>query len=225
MKNKVDIIILAYTMDLKAHQMTQACIDSAVQLDPQIDFNILLIESNAISYFTYKLATRIIPKIPFNYNLYLNIGLNYCRKDTDLIVFANNDLLFTNQWASNLLKAFETHKLDSACPLEPRHHLFIPNDSVKIGTAFRQEVIGWCIAVKPKTIEIIGKFDDQFNFYFQDNDYIMNLKKHKLKHGLVCNSVVYHLLSQSHRFLTKEEREYLAKDGKEKFQKKWNVKI
>lgn len=217
------MLVGTYNSTLK--QITKDALNSLKLSDINIDFKIIILESNekenAYQEFNI-LQINTLP--PLNCAKALNLGIKECRKDTNLIVICNNDLIFETSWATNLLKAFKEHNLDSGCPFDPRYHNLTYKDKITFGYGFRQEVIGWCIAITLNTYSIIENFDEQFDFYYGDNDYIMKLKKYKLKHALVGTSYVQHLLSQSHNILTQEQKNIMASIAKEKFEKKWMLK-
>ena len=77
------------------------------------------------------------------------------------------------------------------------------------------------ILVHKSVIEKIGGFDEQFTFWYQDNDYANSLIQNGIKHALITNSKVTHLLSRSHG-LIEQEKKYEMTDGLGvKFMNKW----
>ena len=67
----------------------------------------------------------------------------------------------------------------------------------------------------------IGKFDEQFDFYFQDDDYIEQLRLYNIKHASIKSSIVAHL---GQKTTGKEDMNKLY-DGREKFICKYGEQI
>lgn len=221
----VDCIILTKTIDDRFFKMTNDTIDSLNNSETTIDFNIKLIESNYSSPFVYtqKNVEIIKPIEQFNYNRFLNLGVSHC--SNDWIILSNNDVLYTQNWFTNLINQYELdNELISMCPYEPNwHRRYYPiATELNYGYASKTFITGWCIVINKKVIDIIGKFDEQFVFWYQDDDYGKTLEKHKIKHAMVKNSVVYHLGSQSHTILNNEEKREMTYHQKQIFDKKWN---
>ena len=87
---------------------------------------------------------------------------------------------------------------DSLSPACPRHceaHNIPLSAFLKEGYEIRQQLFGWCIAVKRSMFDKIGGFDTGVNFWFSDNLYADQLKYHGIKHALVCDSLVDHVES------------------------------
>jgi hypothetical protein len=196
----VDCIILSNTKDEQIHQMTQTAIDTLIESDKDFLFRIIVVETQNSLINPYKNAYTIFPHEQFNYNKFLNIGLGFSTED--YVIIANNDLIFHDSWFSNIKSAMEENNLDSASPYCPGwqfHKDF--KDGVFVGYDIGRELCGWCIVVKKETLDKIGKFDERLIFWCQDNLYAIRLQQNGLKHALVSNSHVTHLVSQSHRLI------------------------
>jgi GT2 family glycosyltransferase len=124
-------------------------------------------------------------------------------------------MLVANQFDNELL---------SMSPMDDtwfRHKPFDQKIHIYYGYRTSYEVTGWSILVHKSVIEKIGGFDEQFTFWYQDNDYSNCLIENKIKHGLITNSKVTHLLSRSHG-LIEEGKKYEMTDGLGiKFNDKW----
>lgn len=200
----IDVIILTYTKNLHFYGLTSRTINS-LRANNNRQFNIVVVESNKNpdGYF-YPDCTVITPQEEFNYNKFLNIGLQLCKNKYVLI--CNNDLFFTANSVVNLIDCMEVHGMHSACPLEPNWHETRLNDEEKSqlflqGYEVEKYVLGWCICVRRDVFNVIGQFDEKFKFWYQDNDYAMNLQKHNIPHYLINTSIVRHEFSQSHGLL------------------------
>lgn len=119
-------------------------------------------------------------------------------------------------------------EIQSFSPFEPNFaqyqypHLY-KDGNVYLGYTTGVELYGWCILVKKEVIDVIGNFDERFNFWCQDDDYGLTLKSNNIKHALIKNSVVYHITSESHRLIKKDDLYFKTKLMQREFEKKWGV--
>jgi hypothetical protein len=206
------IIILSNTANPSYFYLLKDCIDS---IDTN-KYSVIVVETNSkLKGKNIPLNAKFIfPEEEFNYNKFINYGLSYT--DDNKILISNNDVIFS----PGCLQEIET-KLDiydSVCPQDVNTHNNILDDIE--GTKVGYHVIGCCIAFTRKTLGTIGLFDPKFKFWYQDNDYCNNLKKHNLKHALLQNAKIKHLKMQSHILLN--EKHYEMTHGIEPFLKeKW----
>jgi len=87
---KIDIIILSNCINDKIFRMNQECLTSLEESESNFDFSVKLIESNKQFSKEYKTNLEleiIIPQEDFNYNRFLNIGLDKC--SSEFIAFCN----------------------------------------------------------------------------------------------------------------------------------------
>ena len=211
----VDCVMLAYSKTANARKMTQEAIDSLHASSSTYQFNVLVIETMD-GDVKYNGATVIQPGIPFNYNAYLNIGFAKCT--TERVIIANNDLVFHKGWYEEMMKV----GADSMSPWTdqyPAHNNL--KDKILGGYQVSILICGWCIVVKKSVLDRIGKFDEQFDFWFQDNDYAAQLIRHQAQHVFVGTSWVTHLYSQSHKLLTPEELKLKTVGAQAKFNAKY----
>lgn len=167
--------------------MTQNAINSC--LNSGDGFNIYVIET-CIKH-KYEYATTIYNIKPdFNYNECLNIGTRHSKGR--YIAYCNNDLIFYDKWAENILHVFEAHKYLSLCPNFPRSN-FADDDYIIEGYLIGQHIPGWCICVDRDIWKTLGAFSERIEFWYSDDVYKAQLLKYGIKHGLVCNSVVEHI--------------------------------
>ena len=71
--------MLTNTADDKVYKMVKKAVDTIRQSDGLDDANIILVESNLNSKYEFDVDHYIIPDFPFNYNAYLNIGINHAK--------------------------------------------------------------------------------------------------------------------------------------------------
>lgn len=195
------MVILSLVNTPELYRMTAEAIRSLHDSEPEIDFRVLLIESNphwrdfGPGYGDH--TTVITPAPPFNFNAYNNIGLEAC--ESEWILFSNNDVLFEPGWASHMLAAHRSNTdLQCLCPVDPdsphQQHLLRHTESESIpGYLVRSTFTGWAFLVKRSVFNITGPFDERFHYYFADDDFTMVLRQHNLLNAAVPQARVRHL--------------------------------
>ena len=104
----IDIIILSYAKTDELKQITLDCVESLLSSEKSgnIVFEALVIESNKkMSPYQYPGTKTIYPDEVFGYNKYMNIGINMTHNA--YVCMCNNDLIFHEGWATEILKAFK----------------------------------------------------------------------------------------------------------------------
>jgi GT2 family glycosyltransferase len=224
----IDAIILSNSSDMSHYGVTCRTVNSLRESDKFNNINkIIIIESQDIvdfkkSGFTYNNCQVIHPQEKFGYNKFLNIGLKY--SNSEWILICNNDLFFTKDWLSEMEKIVEKYpEFKSFSPRCPNWHLHQSIDGELLeGYTVSKNICGWCILLHRSVVEECDLFDEQFDFWYQDNDYAMTLESKNIKHALVPNSKVYHMISSSHDLLA--DRKYEMTHGQQQiFNKKWMI--
>lgn len=197
---KLSIVILSYAIDKDIHEMNCRCIDSLLSSEEWIreELEIVLIESNKEITYTYPDSVRvIIPNEKFNFHRFLNIGLHETKGD--FIAFCNNDIVFQKGWCTAIKRVKEQHpKFMCFSPLDRSYPMMtedeIPsNKDYYIGWENKRHFAAWCFVWERKVFDIIGKFDETFDFYSADDDELMTLRKYAIPNVLVTASEVKHL--------------------------------
>ncbi len=186
----VDVIMLACSKSQQLIAMTQAAIDSLHASESLHRFNVILIESHTSPHM-YKGAMCVRPAENFNYNKFMNIGIDASHHDW--ICLANNDLRFSPGWFSAILKASEElPEVKSFCSFASQHVAAKMTEPYYVRYGVGGFLCGWCITVKR---EIFQKFrlNDEVNFWCSDNVYQDQLIEHGIQHALVRDSYVEHL--------------------------------
>jgi GT2 family glycosyltransferase len=188
----IDVIILSNAKTQELMELTQSTIKSCLRSETEIGFNILVFEQ--MPGINYLSATTCHITEDFNYNRFMNYGIE--QTDSPYVALCNNDLVFSEGWASNIIRAMKTFNLYSASPLCP-DSTHKGSKIVDFGYNNRHHMSGWCIMCDRRLFKIIGRIDEDFPFWFADNAYAEQLKKFNVKHALVRNSVVKHLGSST----------------------------
>lgn len=225
---KIDVIILSYANSPQLRKVTEDGIKSLLDSeDPQkIYFNILVIEScPSAQPFDFNQTTTYFPKSKFGFHKNFNFGIK--KSNNPYVCLANNDLIYSKGWATAILKGMrEEPESWSASPLCPTHHPakgigIQPNSGLYHGYKVRWEVAGWCLFFDRRMLNKTGLLDEKFTFWYADNDYANTLKKYKINHVLVTNSIVEHLESKTLRSKDPETQHIMTVAERYYFEYKW----
>ena len=246
---KVVLIILSKTNTDAIYKMNCKCISTFIESArfANVNFEILLVESYITQNYKYKYPNFkiITPNLPFNFHQFLNIGIK--KTYGDFYVLSNNDVIFSKNWLRVLLDVSKTYSfIESFSPYDSASNKLskdiILNNEYVCGYEIQKHITGWCLVLKKKVINTIGKLDERFDFYYADFDYSMQLQKYNIKHALLTKAIVNHIESVSYsqendinyaelpietpKYLIKENWTWVLKDKKMlegviKFHKKW----
>lgn len=191
---QIDVVIISYAKDDKLKRVTMDGIESLIASENDIQFNIVVVESNPkVSYDHYPHTITIYPGTPFNYNAYLNMGA--VSGKSEYVLLANNDLTYEKGWASEILKQMSLNPaISSASPFCPQTQNI--NDwssfSAYEGSVVRRQFAGWAFMIKRGVLEKIGYIDEGVDFWYSDNLTLDQYKYHGIFHFLIPKSVVHH---------------------------------
>lgn len=201
----LDVIILTKTSTPQHQSMVERCIRSYLQDGDDFINSIILMESDKTSDVKHwdSVSPKIkvvVPPYKFNYNLFLNIALEHCT--ANFICVSNNDVFTKPGCVRTMLAIF--HKvptLMSASPVDRSWHLnsyqeFPQDNNIYPGYQTSKYLLGFCIFARKQVYDIIGKFDERFHFYHQDNDYERCLVNNNLTHALVTFAHIEHGLDK-----------------------------
>jgi len=223
-----DVVILSYCKDIEYFKLNVACINSLIESEDEIEFRIVVVESNKNwlrEPFRYDMNNVhvIVPENDFNFNKFLNTGI--AAGESELVILANNDLIFHRGWLSEIL-AIRNLRGDilSFCPFD-RKSIYLKWEKFKtnayiIGYRVPIEFVGWCVVLERSVFGVIGPLDETFDLYFQDNDFARTLQHHGVLHALVPNSFVEHLGGRTTGIVDASKTKKYEID-KLKFETKW----
>lgn len=209
------ILILSNTANVAYYNMLEKCIDSIG------NYPVIVVETNSKlkgkDNPLEKKAKFIFPEQEFNYNKFLNIGISHI--ETDKFIISNNDVIYEPGCTYQICSSLSIFDSVSPTDLLNKRQLNILGPCVE-GYEIEKHINGCCIGMTKKTYSIIGKFDESFKFWYQDNDYANLLRKHNLKHALLRDAKIKHIGHQSHALLGEKHNEMthgLEKTYKEKW--------
>lgn len=213
----INVVILSNTANETIYKMTQECIDS---IHSSCSANIVVVETN-INAIDFNCADKICINEPFNFNRFLNFGINYCLDkwpESQYTVLANNDLLFMPKWFDYMEPHFWAFDcLSPKSPGWPFQQQF--EFGVHEGWEIGHEFSGWCLVFKTDSLRKILPLDEQFEFWCADNDMVETMKSINMRHALVADSHVIHLINKSHSLI--KDLNYFTNGMVNKFNRKW----
>lgn len=191
---------MSFALDDEVYQMNTRCLDSLFASEQWTDgeLEVLLMESNRDATYQYDARVRImIPEEKFGFHRFFNIGLD--NTAGEFIAFCNNDIVFQPNWWTAIKRVKEQNpKFMCFSPLDRNYPMMTEEEipSTKdyyIGWENKCHFAAWCFVWERKVFDIIGKFDEIFDFYSADDDELMTLQKYAIPNVLVTASEVKHL--------------------------------
>lgn len=207
----ITVAIISNAKNKRLHEITLSCIESIKKTS---DARIVIYESSDVKYSD---ETKKVDY--FNYNMICNRAVN--NSDTDLIVLANNDLLFMQGW-TNLLKYVNAGFLVCS-PISPGDARQERLKEFETGYICGRHFSGWCFLIHKKAWKDIGGFDEDFHFWCADNAIIEQLKAKEITPLIDPESKVKHLVSQT--LITETNIDELTKQQVKRFNKKYNQNL
>lgn len=228
MKQVVDVVMLAFTGSSEIFEMNAKAISSLRSSEPEIHFNVFLLESNVqfeAMGWHYDTETQVVyPGEKFNFNRFNNIGLSL--GDAAWVVFTNNDVVFHEGWFTAMMDVWRAHhEIQCFCPVD-RASSFTPPGTFALGEAYRighlvrVTFTGWCFVVHRAVFGETGPFDERFDYYFADDDFTMQLRKYDILNAAVPGAHVTHLAHVTSRKNELDISEKFKADQKA-FHEKW----
>lgn len=227
----IDIVILSKASDEAHFQLVKRCVDSFLQEDSYIG-KIIIVESEKSfniekwSAISNKIEV-IIPPYNFNYNQFLNIGIERC--SSEIICISNSDVQAKKGCLQLMKTTFDkVPTIMSASPVDRTWHqnsynIFPQDNQIYVGYDTTKFLLGFCIFVRKATFDIIGPFDERFHFYHQDNDYEMCLRRHNLLHVMNTFCHIKHGHEKPPSSTTEAETYAMLRNSQAVFTKKWNT--
>lgn len=215
-RSMCDVVILsnAKTEALKA--MTQQTINTLRISERPGKFNIIVIEQTTA---TYPRTQTIHMPGEFNYNKFANLGVR--KGCAPIICIANNDLVFTRGWFTEMCKV-KAKVMSPKNPGDKRQgNISLSEGGYEVGRHFS----GWCFVMQRRIWEQIGGFDEDFPFWCADNATVEQLKAINISPVLIPNSVVKHLASETLKTLPKPEQNEITTAQVRKFNRKYNQNL
>ena len=198
--HKLSIIILSYAIDNDIYKMNCRCLDSLFESEQwqKDELEVLLIESNKQSAYQYDERVRVlIPDEKFNFHRFLNIGT--AETKGEFMAFCNNDIVFQPGWWTAIKQVKKENPkfmcfspLDRSYPMMTEEQMPSTKDYY-IGWENKRHFAAWCFVWERKVFDIIGPFDEVYDFYSADDDELQTMHYYGIPNVLVTASEVKHL--------------------------------
>lgn len=196
---KLSVIILSYALDNDIYEMNCQCIESLLASESWADgeLEILLIESNKQAKYNYSINVCVlIPEEKFGFHRFFNIGVG--NTSGEYIAFCNNDIVFQpNWWTAIMTVKKQFPRFMCFSPLDRNYPMMAEEIALGkeyvIGWENKRHFAAWCFVWERKVIDIIGKFDEIFDFYGADDDELQTMHYYGIPNVLVTTSEVKHV--------------------------------
>lgn len=229
----IDYVILAKTDSEKHFKLTNDLLESLEETvyprgTPFDGFRVTIVESARGSQFRYPEKYSVVEYDAckyetFNYNYALNQGVADImgkHNDVEWICILNNDVVCEQDWLIEISKAYAEHP--DAMSIAPNVNKRA--DGVIFGYTLFKHLEGCCFLYRRELTERLGLWDETFDFYYQDDDYLQSLKSKDIKHMRVLSSVVRHLGRQSTDY-SLEENLMVTKIAAVRYIQKWSYPV
>lgn len=200
----LSVILLSYAINDEVYSMNLECIESLFLSEKWEDgaLEVVLMESRKDSPYVYQKGVKVItPNERFNFHRFFNIGLD--NSDGEFVAFCNNDIVFETGWFSAIKHVADNHRRYLCfSPIDEKYKgmsaLSLPREKeFYLGWDYGKYFAPWCFVWKRKVFDIVGRFDEQFDFYAADADETNTLRYNAIYSVVCTKSVVRHLGSQS----------------------------
>ena len=188
----LDLIIISHAKTPELKAITQRGIYTAIGNENTVKVNPIVIEGNP--NVTYDGAKTYYQSGEFNYNRFLNYGASL--GNSDYVCFANNDLVYGDDWAIKMINMMWWNELDSVSPYSHISHQIHktgvePNTGCIKGYKVKYQFEGWCFIWRRELWNEI-KLDERVTFWCSDDATVEQLKAAKKSHAIVTHSFVEH---------------------------------
>lgn len=185
--------------------MTGECISSLHYSEDYVKFNVIKVEDDGDD---------------FNYNRAICNGLS--QGTSEFVIMANNDTIFHSSFFTSICEAYNSKIAESFGCWNPKWHekYFKEYQDYYLGYDIGKHITGWCLITTRKVLEQIDFCNEKnfrVSFWRSDDIYKDLLKQHNIKHALVRNSKVTHLLSKTLKTHSKEKQIELTTGQKQKY--------
>lgn len=184
------LIIPTYYASEELRQITKRCMDS---IKEDIDQKILQEDPSGEGYC--KTVNRALELA-----------------DGDIIIVGNNDLVFPENWLTELLFPLNVGYDIATCWTSDQDYLI--EDRIENGAKF-----GSLFAMHRKVYETIGGFDEMFKGYFGDTDYRRRALEAGFKVGRNRSLVVEHTAKATYDITDPKDKEFLV--AQRYYEAKW----
>lgn len=204
---KCEIIVVRYGLP----ELEQECLDSVLEHTTDVDYRLIDYDNYENDEGLSKVWNDLIRE-----------------SDAEYICLLNNDTRVEAEWLSKMIECFEEDdKLGALGPMTnsstgPQGNRKYRTDKKRLLKA-RYPLVGFCLVFPRKVWEEIGGFDEGYEIYGEDSDFIMEVKEHGYIAMIRTDVFIFHHGKSSTPIALARGKDILKlkAESKARFIKKW----
>lgn len=240
---RCDIIIITWN----GLEYTKKCVKSIQKNTQDIDYRFIFVDNNSTDKtleFLEKIPNSILIKNDSNIGFAKAMNQGMEKVSATYTVWINNDTIVTSNWLSKMINHLENNsKAGAIGPVSNGTGIIQKIDGLKTNDCneiekFGQEIsrkykgkvaeyhriAGFCIVMKSKIINIVGKIDEMFNHGgYDDDDYCKRIRDKEYKILIAQDVFIYHKSGASFSAAKDPDFDlrFLMPIGRRKLLRKW----
>lgn len=198
-KKMTTLIIPVYTVNDELVQMTDKCLTSIVRFTPP-DVQLIVVDDGSPIPYKANIGKLITRKENGGYSKACNSALEAA--DGDIIIIGNNDLVFHENWLTELLFPLNVGYDVATCWSSDQKGIKL-EDKIEKNSEF-----GCLVALDREVYQKVGGFDERFHGYFTDDDYRRRVIGLGYSIGKNCNMVIQHEAKATYATVDPDDYEF-----------------
>lgn len=193
----------------------------AIEEKTEAEFRIIDIDGRDMESFTYARA--------------INQGIDQLKGTETHVCFMNDDTIPTRRWLSRLITKIDVLDLGAIGPFGA----FIKVPKEKIEETAEQlaklhwyhplrwvdHLSGYCLIVPSKIIERVGRWDENYEYYFEDTDYTLRIHNEGYPMAIDLTTYVWHQEKVGFNAHDLMERKIKCNRSQLYFERKFGIKV
>lgn len=193
------LIIPVYTVNDELVKMTDKCLTSIVSTTPQ-DVELIIVDDGSPIPYSCDFGRLITLEENCGYSQACNRALRAAQGD--IIIIGNNDLVFHENWLTELLFPLNVGFDIATCWSSDQRGIKL-EDKIEDRPFF-----GSLLALTREVYKELGGFDERFRGYFADTDYRRQAISHGFRIGKNCNMVIEHEAKATYSITDPDDYEF-----------------
>lgn len=195
----ISLIIPVYTVNEDLVKMTDRCLTSLFMYTPPNTEVVIVDDGSPVAYDT-DLGRLIVMPENSGYVKAVNTALKEVKGD--IIVLGNNDIVFHDNWLTELLFPINLGYDIATCWSSDQRDIKL-EDRIEDRPFF-----GSLLALTREVYKELGGFDERFRGYFADTDYRRQAISHGFRIGKNCNMVIEHEAKATYAITDPDDYEF-----------------
>ncbi|WOI23096.1 glycosyltransferase family 2 protein [Nonlabens ulvanivorans] len=195
---QLSVVILSNITDSASAELLVDAVSSLSSSISHNDYEVIVVESGDLFQSENIIGKRgIVIAYDFkDFNFHKALNQGFIKARGEYVCFSNNDVIFHENWFENIKNVLEKNGLNAGSPVDPKDDKLWMFDKSNLsfieGYEIQKFFKGWCFVIENQSMKRLKKFDERFQFYFADNDFVLELLKFNIRHAVVLNSFVEH---------------------------------